>query len=195
MATWSAYPNNSGDTGNGTLRLLEASRAAAVPKFVYVSSSEVYGTAQWVPMTEDHPTMPCTVYGGAKLAGEAYTRAFQLCKESGFDEHTVPAVFGLFAWNLVSALLGEAQALSEHLLHTAAKMNDPAYKVIAHQALGFTLFAQGNFSAAHRSLECSMSLCEDSKIAQYLHLSGGQDPRIHVRLYDGMLLETEDWAE
>ena len=60
----------------GTLRLLEASRAAGVPKFVYVSSSEVYGTAQWVPMTEDHPTFPCTVYGGSKLAGEAYTRAF-----------------------------------------------------------------------------------------------------------------------
>src|SRR4051812_16348093 len=119
---------------------------------------------------------------------QAYTRAFQLCKESGFDEHTVPAVFGLFAWNLVSALLGEAQALSEHLLHTAAKMNDPAYKVIAHQALGFTLFAQGNFSAAHRSLETSLDLCEDSKIAQYLHLSGGQDPRIHVRLYEGMTL-------
>jgi UDP-glucose 4-epimerase len=60
----------------GTLRLLEASRRAGVPRFVYVSSSEVYGTAQWVPMTEDHPTFPCTVYGGAKLAGEAYTRAF-----------------------------------------------------------------------------------------------------------------------
>jgi UDP-glucose 4-epimerase len=60
----------------GTLRLLEASRAAGVPKFVYVSSSEVYGTAQWVPMSEDHPTFPCTIYGGSKLAGEAYTRAF-----------------------------------------------------------------------------------------------------------------------
>lgn len=60
----------------GTLRLLDASRAVGVPKFVYVSSSEVYGTARWVPMTEDHPTFPCTVYGGAKLAGEAYTRAF-----------------------------------------------------------------------------------------------------------------------
>ena len=60
----------------GTLRLLEASRVAGVPKFVYVSSSEVYGTAQRVPMTEDHPTFPCTVYGGSKLAGEAYTRAF-----------------------------------------------------------------------------------------------------------------------
>ena len=60
----------------GTLRLLEASRSAGVPKFVYVSSSEVYGTAQWVPMQEDHPTFPCTVYGGSKLAGEAYARAF-----------------------------------------------------------------------------------------------------------------------
>jgi UDP-glucose 4-epimerase len=60
----------------GTLRVLEASRAAGVPKFVYVSSSEVYGTAQRVPMTEDHPTFPCTVYGGSKLAGEAYARAF-----------------------------------------------------------------------------------------------------------------------
>jgi UDP-glucose 4-epimerase len=60
----------------GTLRLLEASRAADVPMFVYVSSSEVYGTAQWVPMQENHPTFPCTVYGGSKLAGEAYARAF-----------------------------------------------------------------------------------------------------------------------
>jgi UDP-glucose 4-epimerase len=59
-----------------TLRLLHACRAARVPKFVYVSSSEVYGTARWVPMTEDHPTAPSTVYGGSKLAGEAYTRAF-----------------------------------------------------------------------------------------------------------------------
>ena len=60
----------------GTLQLLEASRAAGVPKFVYVSSSEVYGTAQRVPMTEDHPAFPSTVYGGSKLAGEAYARAY-----------------------------------------------------------------------------------------------------------------------
>src|SRR5690606_22521929 len=53
-----------------TLRLLEACRAAGVPRFVYVSSSEVYGTAKWAPMNEDHPTFPCTVYGASKLAGE-----------------------------------------------------------------------------------------------------------------------------
>jgi UDP-glucose 4-epimerase len=59
-----------------TLHLLAASRAAGVARFVYVSSSEVYGTAKWAPMTEDHPTFPCTVYGASKLAGECYTRAY-----------------------------------------------------------------------------------------------------------------------
>jgi UDP-glucose 4-epimerase len=59
-----------------TLQLLGASRAAGVPRFVYVSSSEVYGTARWAPMTEEHPTYPHTVYGGSKLAGECYTRAY-----------------------------------------------------------------------------------------------------------------------
>jgi UDP-glucose 4-epimerase len=59
-----------------TLQLLAAARAAAVRRFVYISTSEVYGTARWVPMTEEHPTCPNTVYGASKLAGECYARAF-----------------------------------------------------------------------------------------------------------------------
>lgn len=59
-----------------TLRLLNAARDAGVKRFVYVSSSEVYGTARTAPITEEHPTLPMTVYGGSKLAGESYTRAF-----------------------------------------------------------------------------------------------------------------------
>lgn len=60
----------------GTLTLLEASRRAGIHRFVYVSSSEVYGSAQTVPMNELHPTLPNTVYGGSKLAGEAYARVY-----------------------------------------------------------------------------------------------------------------------
>jgi tetratricopeptide (TPR) repeat protein len=117
----------------------------------------------------------------------AYTRALQLCKESGFDEYTLPAVFGLWTWNFLRAVLGEAQSLAEHLVNTAENVDDSVYKVLAHEALGFTLFANGNFAAAHAALERSISMCEDSKAAAYLDLSA-QDPRVHVRLYDGMVL-------
>lgn len=61
----------------GTLHVLEAARAAGVERFVHVSSSEVYGTARRIPMGEEHPCFPETVYGAAKLAGEAYARAYR----------------------------------------------------------------------------------------------------------------------
>jgi class 3 adenylate cyclase/tetratricopeptide (TPR) repeat protein/ABC-type transport system involved in cytochrome c biogenesis ATPase subunit len=117
----------------------------------------------------------------------AYTRALQLCKESGFDEHTLPAVFGLWTWNFLRAALGEAEILAERLVNTAENADDSVFKVLAHEALGFTLFARGKFAAAHTALERSIGMCEDGKTAAYLDLSA-QDPRVHVRLYDGMAL-------
>jgi UDP-glucose 4-epimerase len=59
-----------------TLALLAEAKKSQVGRFVYVSSSEVYGTAIRVPITEEHPCLPTTVYGAAKLAGEAYVRAY-----------------------------------------------------------------------------------------------------------------------
>lgn len=70
---------------DGTLVLLEAARAARTERFVHVSTSEVFGTAQYAPMDERHPTWPETVYGGSKLAGEAYARAM-------FRTHGMPTV-------------------------------------------------------------------------------------------------------
>ena len=60
----------------GTLNLLEEARRRGIRRFVYTSSSEVYGNASRVPMDENHPTFPHTVYGGSKLAAEAYVRAY-----------------------------------------------------------------------------------------------------------------------
>ena len=53
-------------------------------------------------------------------------------------------------------------------MNRAENVDDPVYKVLAHEALGFTLFAHGNFDAAHAALERSISMCEDSKAAAYL---------------------------
>ena len=61
---------------NGTLNLCQMAHETGAEKFVYVSSSEAYGTAKAVPMNEDHPMEPTTPYGASKLAGEAYARSY-----------------------------------------------------------------------------------------------------------------------
>ena len=60
----------------GTLNVLMTAAAAGVGRFVYISSSEAFGSATRVPMAEDHPCDPTTIYGASKLAGEHYTAAF-----------------------------------------------------------------------------------------------------------------------
>jgi UDP-glucose 4-epimerase len=62
----------------GTLKVLCAARSAGVRRFVYTSTGEVYGMGRWMPITEDHPNEPTNIYGAAKLAGEAYARAFYI---------------------------------------------------------------------------------------------------------------------
>lgn len=60
----------------GTLNLLLAARDSPVQRFIYVSSSEVYGSARRVPMDEEHPLNPTTPYAAGKLAGESYALSF-----------------------------------------------------------------------------------------------------------------------
>jgi UDP-glucuronate 4-epimerase len=60
----------------GTLGLLEACRKSGVPRFVFASSSSVYGNAP-VPFREDNPDLqPISFYGATKLLGEHYVRIY-----------------------------------------------------------------------------------------------------------------------
>lgn len=45
-------------------------------KMIHISSSEAYGTALSLPMKEDHPLLPHTIYAGSKAASELYVRGF-----------------------------------------------------------------------------------------------------------------------
>jgi len=46
-------------------------------KLIHVSSSEAYGSAISLPMKEEHPLLPHTIYAGSKAASELYVRGFQ----------------------------------------------------------------------------------------------------------------------
>lgn len=62
--------------------ILQSVKAKSVECFVQISTSEVYGTAQQVPMDENHPTAPHSTYAVSKLAADR--AAFTLHKENGF---------------------------------------------------------------------------------------------------------------
>ena len=51
-----------------SLQLLEAIRAAGVPRLVFSSTAATYGEPESVPITEDAPTRPTSAYGATKLA-------------------------------------------------------------------------------------------------------------------------------
>jgi dTDP-glucose 4,6-dehydratase len=70
----------------GTVNVMwEAIRSDSVEKFVHVSSSEVYGSVKFIPMDENHPTLPQSTYAASKLAADR--AVFTLHKE-----HDFPAV-------------------------------------------------------------------------------------------------------
>lgn len=70
--------NNHAVNATGTLKVLEAARRHGVERFVYCSSSEVYGNSSQGVLCEDTTICePTTVYGAAKLAGELYALAYR----------------------------------------------------------------------------------------------------------------------
>jgi len=62
----------------GTANLLQAAREAKVEKFLHVSTSEVYGTAQYVPIDENHPQTAQSPYAASKIAADRMVQSFYL---------------------------------------------------------------------------------------------------------------------
>lgn len=60
----------------GTLHVLELARRYDVEKVIYASTSEIYGSAQYVPMDEKHPLDPMHPYGASKLAADRMCHAY-----------------------------------------------------------------------------------------------------------------------
>jgi UDP-glucose 4-epimerase len=62
----------------GTLNLLEEARKNKIGKFVYISSSHVYGIPQYLPIGEEHPVSPREPYAASKASAEMLVGAYGL---------------------------------------------------------------------------------------------------------------------
>jgi len=60
----------------GTLNLCQAALKNNVSKFVHTSTSEVYGTAQYVPINEQHPLQPQSPYSASKISADMMAMSF-----------------------------------------------------------------------------------------------------------------------
>lgn len=60
----------------GTLNILQAARDSKVKRILITSTSEVYGTAQFVPITELHPKQPQSPYSASKIGADAIADSF-----------------------------------------------------------------------------------------------------------------------
>ena len=66
---------------HGTLNVVQAARDLGVQRVVHTSTSETYGTAQFVPITEDHPLVGQSPYAASKIGADqialSYWRSFE----------------------------------------------------------------------------------------------------------------------
>ena len=60
----------------GTLNICQAAKDMATERLIVTSTSEVYGTAQYVPIDEKHPRQPQSPYSATKIGADAIAKSF-----------------------------------------------------------------------------------------------------------------------
>ena len=102
------FENNVG----GTMALLSAMRRVGVRQFVFSSTAAVYGTPDYTPVDEAHPTRPESPYGESKLLVE---RMLGWLDSSG-DVRSVSLRYYNAAGASLDGQMGEASAKTENLI-------------------------------------------------------------------------------
>lgn len=70
-------PDSYVDTNiKGTLNIVQAAKDLGTERILVTSTSEVYGTAQFVPITEEHPKQPQSPYSASKIGADCIAESF-----------------------------------------------------------------------------------------------------------------------
>ncbi len=150
-----------------TQKLLEATKEAAVKKFIFASSSSVYGFCPHLPVTEDSPLYPYSPYGVSKLAAE------KLCSLY-YTNYGIPAL-SLRLFTVYGPRQRPDMAFHK-FLKAGAKNNQ------------ITVFGDGqqtrDFTYVTDVIDGFMAALEKGKIGEIYNIGGGQ----RIKLVDTLPL-------
>lgn len=129
----------------GTLNLLQAALEAGVETFVHTSTSEVYGTARYVPIDEGHPLQGQSPYSASKIGADKIAESFW--RSFGLPVVTVRP-FNTYGPRqssraVIPAILSQALRGRDIRLGSLTPVRDLTY--VADTAAGFIAAAEGEY--------------------------------------------------
>jgi len=138
------YPEEAASiNSDGLLNTLESLRVLdTLERFIFTSSSFVYGNFQYEPADENHPTNPIDVYGGSKLSGEMMTKKY--CQELDIPFSVVrpTAVYGFGDINKrVSQIIIERAFAKQSIILHGGGQTKIDFTYVEDVAAGFILVA------------------------------------------------------
>ena len=119
-------------------------------------------------------------YGAAEVEA-VYTRARELSEQIGETAQLFPVLRGLYVFYLLRGKIQTAHALAERLLNLAQKVQDSAFLLEAHFALGQTRMFRGDFVAAREHFEQGIALYNPVRHHSHAFLYG-QDPGVFCQV-------------
>jgi predicted ATPase len=118
---------------------------------------------------------------GTPEVKRAYTRALELCRQTGETPKLFPVLRGLQAFHLIRAEYQTARELAEQFLSLAQRVQDPVLLLGAHFVLGQTLYLLGELASAREHLEQGITFYDPQQY-RFLTWAGG-DPAVQCRSY------------
>jgi predicted ATPase len=141
------------------------------------------------------PVLIATKGYAAPEVRTAYARAHLLCQQVGSSSQLPLVLFGLFAFYVVRAEHEKALALGQHLLRVAESAQDRALLLQAHNALGLSLFFQGDFPASQEHLERCLGLYDPQRHSALAFSYAGQDPRVTARVFSAWASQASGYPD
>jgi class 3 adenylate cyclase/predicted ATPase len=127
-------------------------------------------------------------------AEHTFARAWEICQRLGEPPERFPVLYGLCAFYFVGGKYRQARDQAEQFLHLAQLQGDADSRMVAHRALGVSLYYMGEVAQAREHFAQSVVL-DDPQQDRTLAFRYGQDPGVAALVYDAFALWTLGYAD